>query len=171
MLQVSKYLSYAAFPLCTPWNQTGGVRVKPATLTKSQIDNCSPKTSPQLQCGASVFHPPLAFLSHSALSAFQNTLHSSVSVLPQPFCISSPESDAVCCGALTLSIVHIDYSVCVCLPSACVWVYSDSLAGLLMATTSRPQRLLTWHHIQTLYYWTHPHTYFKEGSHCPSSIL
>lgn len=118
-LRVSKYLTYGAFQLFTPCNWTAAVHVLPTQLTESQTDSFSPKTSQQTQCGCSVSHPLLAFLSCLALSVYQNTLHSPVSAPPQPACVGSPESDAVCCGALTLGIMQTGHSacmnVCVCL--------------------------------------------------------
>lgn len=116
-LQVSKYLTYGAFQLFTPWNGAAGVRVSPLGWQRAK------QTAVLLQ-PASRVGAVAAFPTHSspslpclALSIYQNTLQAPAWAPPQPARVARfMVWHGVCCGALTLAITqtgHSVWSVCV----------------------------------------------------------
>ena len=172
-LQVSKYLTYGAFQLFTPWNGAAGVRVSPLGWQRAK------QTAVLLQPAGRV-GAVAAFPTHSspslpclALSIYQNTLQAPVWAPPQPACIARfMVLHSVCCGALTLGITqtgHSVWSVCVSLSSGWFWIYSDSLAGWAMATTGGPEGPvdMTPHTLSIL---PDRHAYLKEDSLSPSLL-
>lgn len=105
-LQVSKYL-------CWCLSAVGSLK---SNKTKQQTAVVL-KPSHHVQCGCSFPHPLLAFLPRLALSIYQNTLHSPVSVPPQPARVAL-SSDTVVVplprASCRPAAVWVQVCVCVC---------------------------------------------------------